>query len=492
MKNGRHHHVPHPHAGAHHHPYGGPPPDGPPDGGGGAVTPAVVFAADDGAHGTEPWVSDGTAAGTHLLLDIHPGAEASGFYGGANFTLPALGPFVPAGDGLLVFAADDGTHGQEPWVTDGTTAGTRLLADLVPGAEASFPGLFAPLGDGLVLFGTNDAAIGTRHWITDGTAAGTRAAPQFDADSPFIGTADFAPLGDGRVLFTAGTELRVATVDGAGSAVVVTFPDSAFNAALGYVTPIGDGSAVFRADDGVHGIEPWITDGTAAGTRLLADINAGEGSFAAGFVALGDGRALLSAIDGVHGRELWVTDGTGAALVADINPGSAGNGLLSLVPIGGGRVVFAADDGVHGLEPWVSDGTAAGTRMLADIDPRPVQPGSGESFPGGFTALGDGRALFSAFSPDQGQELWVTDGTPAGTVLVLDLRPGAASASPTGIAAIGPGLAAFTGDDGVTGPEPWITDGTAAGTFALADIGPGPAGSDARGFAPLPDHSLIG
>jgi ELWxxDGT repeat protein len=443
-------------------------------------------------------VSDGTAGGTRLLLDVNPDAAGSGFYFGANFTLPALGAFVPAGDGLLVFAADDGVHGQELWVTDGSAGGTRLLADLVPGAEASFPGLFTPLGGGLVMFGTNDAAIGTRHWITDGTAAGTRAAPQFDADTPFIGTGDFVPLGNGRVLFTAGSALRIAGVEDAASDVVVTFPESGFNAALGYLTPIGDGQAVFRADDGVHGIEPWITDGTPAGTRLLADINEAEGSFAAGFVALGDGRALFSAIDATHGRELWITDGSGATLVADINPGAGGNALLALVPIGGGRVVFAADDGAHGLEPWVSDGTAAGTMMLADIDPRAVQaggpgfPGSGSSFPGPFTALGDGRALFSAFSPELGQELWVTDGTPEGTSVVRDILPGGGSASPAGIAAIGAGLAAFTANDGTTGAEPWITDGTAAGTFALADINPGPPGSDALGFARPPADELMG
>ena len=68
------------------------------------------------------------------------------------------------------------------------------------------------------------------------------------------------------------------------------------------------------------------TDGTAAGTTLIADINPGSGSSSAGreLTALGNGSAMFSANDGIHGNELWVTDGTaaGTALVADIDPGS--------------------------------------------------------------------------------------------------------------------------------------------------------------------------
>jgi len=38
----------------------------------------------------------------------------------------------------FVFAAHDGIHGPEPWVSDGTAAGTRLLRDLCPGACAGW------------------------------------------------------------------------------------------------------------------------------------------------------------------------------------------------------------------------------------------------------------------------------------------------------------------------------------------------------------------
>jgi ELWxxDGT repeat protein len=58
--------------------------------------------------------------------------------------------------------------------------------------------------------------------------------------------------------------------------------------------------------------------------------------------------------DGIHGRELWVSDGTteGTAIVKDINPGEDDSDPGALVSVNG-RLYFAADDGTHGRELWV-------------------------------------------------------------------------------------------------------------------------------------------
>jgi ELWxxDGT repeat protein len=103
--------------------------------------PRAVFTADDGATGRELWVTDGTAAGTRIVADLEPGRGGSDAYNFAAF-----------GEGRVVFSAATAATGREAWVTDGTAAGTRLLQDIGPGGSGSDPWGFAPLQDGRMLF----------------------------------------------------------------------------------------------------------------------------------------------------------------------------------------------------------------------------------------------------------------------------------------------------------------------------------------------------
>src|SRR5262249_23676497 len=106
-------------------------------------------------------------------------------------------------------------------------------------------------------------------------------------------------------------------------------------------------------------------------------------------------------------------------------------------------------DGTTGLELWKSDGTTAGTVLVADI-----VPGSGSSLPNHLTAVG-ATLFFTAFDPAHGIELWKSDGTAAGTGLVADFQPGKNSAGPSDVAFVN-GALFFSADDGQTGREPWI------------------------------------
>jgi ELWxxDGT repeat protein len=159
-----------------------------------------------------------------------------------------------------------------------------------------------------------------------------------------------------------------------------------------------------------------------------------------------DPRYLYYGNDGVHGDELWVTDGTaaGTRMVLDINPGTASSAGVTCFSRIGSVAYLIASDGVHGYELWKSDGTAAGTVMLKDI-----RPGSATSLPSCPLQVGN-SIYFSVYDDTHGSEIWKTDGTPAGTQLIKDINPGAASSVPSELISAN-GLLVFIADDGVHG-----------------------------------------
>ncbi|WP_002627827.1 ELWxxDGT repeat protein [Cystobacter fuscus] len=72
-------------------------------------------------------------------------------------------PLLGLPEGLLFFRAKDGVHGSEPWVTDGTASGTRMVADIAPGARSSAPRELTRSGDAIV-FSADDGTHGAELW----------------------------------------------------------------------------------------------------------------------------------------------------------------------------------------------------------------------------------------------------------------------------------------------------------------------------------------
>ena len=91
----------------------------------------------------------------------------------------------------------------------------------------------------------------------------------------------------------------------------------------------------------------------------------------------------------------------------------------------GNALYFRADDGTNGEELWKSDGTASGTVMVKDIN-----SGSSGSYPSGLTAVGN-TLYFTADDGTNGEELWKSDGTASGTVMVKDIYSGIGDSGPT-------------------------------------------------------------
>ncbi len=113
-------------------------------------------------------------------------------------------------------------------------------------------------------------------------------------------------------------------------------------------------------------------------------------------------------------------------------------------------------------ELWVTDGTTAGTERLKVL--------------GAFNVINlaviGARAYFGFDDGIHGTELWTSDGTAAGTVMVADMNPGPPDSFPGEFTDVN-GTVLFQASDGAHGFELWETDGTAAGTVMIKDIASG-------------------
>ena len=122
-------------------------------------------------------------------------------------------------------------------------------------------------------------------------------------------------------------------------------------------------------------------------------------------------------------------------------------------------------DSPHGYELWKSDGTSSGTVLVKDI-----YSGSMSPSPQALANV-NGTLYFNANDGVTGRELWKSDGTSSGTSLVADVRPTTADLSiNTSAYTVMNGVAYFQANDNVHGAELWRTDGTPAGTFMLLDL----------------------
>lgn len=95
-----------------------------------------------------------------------------------------------------------------------------------------------------------------------------------------------------------------------------------------------------------------------------------------------------------------------------------------------GTLYFTANDGIHGTELWKSDGTQAGTMMVKDIN-KYIDSSSVSNL----TNV-DGTLYFTANDGAQGQELWMSDGTEADTKLVKDIYKGSGYSQELGVSMV--------------------------------------------------------
>ncbi|MFY2560193.1 ELWxxDGT repeat protein [Corallococcus terminator] len=420
-----------------------------------------------------------------------------------TYTYPAYATEV------MLFAAARSPYGKELWVSDGSREGTRVMKDIAVGPDSAYLGDVTILGRNLLFLAgdgpyfSGGIASDMALWKTDGTAAGTVRVKELLTGEeygswavfPGFGFDDQALLvvnrsqGQGELWATDGTpEGSHLLTDSSGSANRVLFGSSSFElAGVRYVTATQVGMPRRRL---------WRTDFTPAGTSLALHGETPYGMQT--FVPVGQ-YAYMFASDPTHGHELWRTDGTdtGTTLVKDIYPGPL-NGIPNWQYTGmpasssmariDGTLYFTGVDQEENVELWKSDGTEAGTVLVKDIC-----PGTTGSYLHSFRNM-NGILYFVATSgyvtipgPTEDDppttlwdtELWRSDGTTAGTYRVKDINPGPRRGVVGGLTVVGPHLY-FQGRTPEHGVELWTSDGTEEGTFMVKDAAPGPLDSMAE------------
>ncbi len=385
----------------------------------------LLFSGDNGIDGVELWSTDGTDAGTTMVKDIYPGGTPS-----PNNSWPWN---YVSQDGRVYFSANNGTNGNELWSSDGTAAGTTLVKDIYSPNLSSWPGNLASFESRFFFHATDSR--GAELWSSDGTAAGTTIVRDIATGSGGSLPKYFTPYGN-RLYFSAwdsrGFELWASDGTASGTTLVIDlYPGGApfpNNSNPQYLAVLNSKLYFSAYSDTSRGRELWSSDGTATGTTLVVDIYPGgvpiPNSSQPRFLTLYKNRLYFSGSDGTRGSELWATDGTaaGTTLIVDINP-LAGNSSPQFLTVFDNTLYFAADDGVRGQELWMTDGTAAGTTIVADINPA----GGSWMFPLGVI---NGKLIFAAYDPTRGYELWSTDGSAGGTTVVKELNPGTGDGVP--------------------------------------------------------------
>ncbi len=289
-----------------------------------------------------------------------------------------------------------------------------------------------------------------------------------------------APLNGVKSIFSSATQQTLWVSEGTLASTIQLSPTILFVESGGLV----NGKLLFTGQTAATGEELYITDGTPGGTVLVKDIFPGPNSSKPADFVWMNGFWYFSAETDLEGRELWRTNGTegGTTFIKDINTGTgSSNGDNQYDPIVNGNYFLFAAKGVSGgLELWKSDGTTGGTMLLKDIN-----PGADSSSPSEFY-LFNNLVLFTAKTAANGREFWRSDGTPDGTFMLKDIHVGPGSSAEIELFPgfsfpilsgyfIFQGRVYFQATDGTNNGNVYGTDGSTLNTTLLKTVISGPS-----------------
>lgn len=478
-----------------------------------------VFAANDGAHGCEPWITDGSPSGTQLLfeaseLGVCPPPSTTRIDGLLEIErsrFSAFAPFVPLADGQLLYWVHNEAE-SALWRTDVTKPGAQLVAT-IPSANHGERKFVVEL-DGVFYFTvstlvsgdirTSDSSGRSELWRTDGTQEGTFAvidvpfpAGYLQVAGDFLYFATHTQSGAGRpphTLFQSD-----GTAEGTRELAVVMDLWSTEQ-----VVPL-DGEAIALFGEFVSN-PPSLERIGANGERTVLKPKGSLGEKPDGLLAH-NGYVFFTVCRCAGGTskryELWRTDGTpeGTGRVTDLTEDAFTPMPLRKLAEIDGRLFFRLEDLRRSSrdQVWVTDGP--NVELFIDGPPETI-----EYSPGRVSEEAPLVSEFVQISPEQHiffktldlsnrVELWRTDGRTLQLVKEFLASPHALRRDHDVVrppVTVG-GITYLFADDGQTGLELWQTDGTTEGTSLVRDIVPGAASltADARDIHDLNDQAVF-
>ncbi len=375
-----------------------------------ALNGSLLLGAKTGVSFASLWTTDGAPGNARLFCEL--GQTAFDSY---TWEDPAVA------NGKLFFTVTavppDGPYpvNREFLVTDGITSPTRLLVEgTAYVGYIKYAGMKAVGGTGYFFVTGVPWDHSLALWKTDGTIPGTTQVKTL----PSLNLADIRAC---YIIESSGLAYFLAPVDNenfglwhsdgtdSGTTVVkAMFHSSRADGFDGQQAVALGNSVYFLVYDSVTQWELWKTDTTQEGctkVMVLSDSSESSPSF---MLVNNDKLFFLMADPASHHTGLWRSDGTaaGTSMVADLG---AYTGCRSMdLPSSGGDMFLSIVQPETGTEPWVSDGTAEGTRILADIN-----PGVGSSNPSHFISS-SGHVFFTTNYTGKGTDLYVVaeDGPP--------------------------------------------------------------------------------
>ena len=360
----------------------------------------LFFTGIESGQSWRPYISEGTTASTKLLKNVTIPNKYNYSIGFTRWTI--------SGDKMF-FIASDSINGTELWLTDGTENGTRLVKNISPKDTSTLFASIHSLSNGKVYFSLTpyNQPLKVQLWISDGTEAGTYSF--FEAPTPALTTGTF----NNQILYYYSDELWITDGTTNGTRLIKNLRESGTELGGIFSPFVATFQKLFFTTFASNGYRLWVSDGTTQGT-FLPDTLLGSVYY---MIPMDNKVFFCGTTRNIYKEGLWISDGTttGTKLLKYIT------GIRNMTVLNN-KIIFAALDSLSGnWALWTSDGTETGTFIvkkdfsISENNPRIIDETIPHSMP--FYTLKN-KAYFFAnrarFSFETG-ELYETDGTANGT-----------------------------------------------------------------------------